>query len=233
MVSNYVALNWREHHALKFRAINDFSHAKHEHLLPVSKEEYCRLACDYPLVFVKNSETGQFQAVALTGIAPGQNLYWQQDRWQARRLPQTVQLEPFSFVVIDGNLQLAIRQQTPWLDLAEGVPLFEAEGVESVWLQQKRAQVLRYLQQLQLSREWVFRLLELELLEPKVLQLANGQQINGLYLISQQKLAQLSKEQLSELHQQGDMLLIMAHIISLQHIETLVQWAQIQLDGER
>lgn len=226
MITNQVVLNPQLHRALKFRPTSEIGEAWHTHLFPVALDEFPQLACEYPLVFVKNSETGQFQAVALTGFQPGQNLYWQGNRWQARQLPQSVLAYPWSLVVMAGQLQLAISDAAACLHPHDGLPLYVDHAVEAPWLQQRRHALVRQAQQLQLLREWTQRLVALDLLQAQILQFADGQQINGLYLISQEKLQQLRPDQLQQLTQQGDMLLIMAQVISLQHIDTLVQKAQ-------
>lgn len=214
------------HRHLKLTSANHLQQFSRDHVLPVDAEEYLQLACEYPLVFVKNSETGQFTAVALTGLVSGSNLYYQAGQWQAATLPRTVQNYPLTFQMAAGQLQLAVQDSETALDRQHGIPLYAADGAESAELSQRRAQLIRHLQQLHLLREWVGRLEALDLLQAQVLQLQDGQQINGLYLVNQQRLKQLSAEQLKQCHQGNDMLLIMAHILSLQHLSRLVLWAQ-------
>lgn len=219
-------LNPVVHRALKLKSAINFTPFRGEHVLPVDAEEYPQLACEFPLVFVKNSETGQFESVALTGLVSGSNLYWQAGEWRATRVPRTIQNYPLTFQVDAGKLQLAVIAADMALDSQQGMPLYAADGSESAELSERRAQLLRHLQQLHLMREWVQRLVALDLLQAQVLQLQDGQQINGLYLLNQQRLNQLSPEQLKQCHQGNDMLLMMAHVLSLQHLARLVQWAQ-------
>ncbi len=212
------------HRAYKLSALADFSHAQHEHLVPVALGEYCQLASDYPVVFVKNSQTGQFQAVALTGLIAGDNLYCHQNTWRAAQLPQWLKLYPFAMVVQDNQLRLAIVNNCPLLNQSEGLAFYLADGQEAPLLQQRRAQWLQHLQQTQLMRAWVQRLATADVLEAKVLQLADGQEINGLYLVSEHKLQNLSPEQHQAFHLAGDAQYINAHFKSLANIQRLVQW---------
>ena len=53
---------------------------KTQHLVPVVAHEFARVANEFPMSFVKNNETGTFQAVAMFGLEPGENLICR--RWR-------------------------------------------------------------------------------------------------------------------------------------------------------
>ena len=52
---------------------------KSQHLVPVVAHEFARIANEFPMAFVKNNESGQFQAVAIFGLEPGENLFIEDD----------------------------------------------------------------------------------------------------------------------------------------------------------
>ena len=64
--------------------------------------EIPRLVIEYPMAFTKHSETGQYICVALFGVDPDRNLYWQDERWNSFTVPLNVGRQPF-FVGLADN----------------------------------------------------------------------------------------------------------------------------------
>ena len=71
---------------------------KSQHLVPVVAHEFARIANEFPMAFVKNNESGQFQAVALFGLEPGENLFIQDDKWTAAFAPMSMTRYPLGLV---------------------------------------------------------------------------------------------------------------------------------------
>ena len=94
-MNNYIPLNSQEHKNLKFKKLDNVGHSSELHLTPVNVQEFSILCHDYPIVFVKDSETGQFRAVALLGIKPKQNLYLTDGGWEAEYIPEYLRQYPF------------------------------------------------------------------------------------------------------------------------------------------
>lgn len=226
MSSQVQVLNAAAHLQLKLQADPLFSHAAQDQMLPVVLTEFGQLACEYPLVFVKNADTGQLKAVALTSLQAGLNLFHQPTGWRASQIPQTLLQYPFTLLPDHaGQPVLAALLNSPLLSDSQGTPLFNPDGSASVLQQQLHGQLKRFLASLQQTQAFIQRLSELALFEAQTLQLADGTEIAGLYLISQAKLSTLPPEVLRQLQLSGELRLIYAHLLSLQHIEKLLRWS--------
>jgi hypothetical protein len=57
--------------------INDsnMAHVSSQQVIPIVFQEFLAAARNYPIVFVKNTDTGRFQSVCVLGIKPGQNKF--------------------------------------------------------------------------------------------------------------------------------------------------------------
>ena len=95
-MTNIVPLHHQQHANLKVQDIRDFTRFKEQHLIPVVVQDFIPLAAEFPIAFVKNTETGQFTAVAMMGIKPNINLYCQAPSWPAEVVPSSFFNYPFS-----------------------------------------------------------------------------------------------------------------------------------------
>ncbi|MEO3864362.1 SapC family protein [Rheinheimera fenheensis] len=224
-------LNQANHSGLKLAYDPSFAQVKNEHLLPVVVHEFSRLALDYALVFVKNAATGAFQPVALTGLAAGQNLYYQPQGWQADSAPMIARNYPLVLIEDASNpeqLLVGVNEASELLNAQHGEALFSADGSESEFLIKRKQQLEDFYQSSQLTSAFVAQLAELQLLQPQTLNVTlaqQKQQLTGLYFIDEQKLNALSAEQFDQLRQRGFLSLVYAHLISLRNIERLVKKA--------
>ena len=57
---NFQALNSHQHQNLKIKADGKFSHASNSHVVPLSVFELTQAQADYPIVLIKDSQTGHF-----------------------------------------------------------------------------------------------------------------------------------------------------------------------------
>jgi len=226
MSSDVAVLDVVAHAQLKLRPDASFAHAANEQMLPVVLTEFVQLACEYPLVFVKNAETGQLKAVALTSLQAGQNWFYRPTGWQASQIPQTLRQYPFTLLPdAAGQPVLAVLRSSSRLSDSDGIALFNPDGSPSTLQQQLSEQLTRFLLALQQTQLFIQRMTELGLLEAQQLQLADGREISGIYLISQTKLSSLPAGVLQQLQQSGELRLVYAHLLSLQHIEKLLRWS--------
>lgn len=222
------------HAGLKLGQSHTYPQVKTEHLLPVVVHEFNRLALEYPLVFVKNADTGAFQPVVLTGLSAGQNLYYSEQGWQADATPQVIRNYPLLLIQDANNagqLLVGINEASALLNASDGEALFDAAGNETAFLQQRKQQLADFLQHSQITAAFVSALTELDLLQPQKLTLTLGQQkqqLNGLYLLDEQKLNALTTAQFDSLRQRGFVAPIYAHLLSLRNIERLVKKASSQ-----
>jgi hypothetical protein len=102
--------------------------------------EFRRLACDYPILFRQDDETGAFSALALFGFEPGENLFLDGNQWDAVNKPLAMAVQPFLVGRSrdgEGPGQVHIDLDHPRVSSGgEGVKLFEPSGVPTPYLEQ-------------------------------------------------------------------------------------------------
>lgn len=230
MTAQIVPLLKEQHKHLRISFNKPYSHVVHEHLLPVVLHEFPQVAAEHPIVFVKNTETGSFQSVALVGLEPGSNLFCKEDQWRANYIPQVVRNYPLMLTPDPSNetqLLVGVDQASERVSSVEGEALFTEQGEESEFLQQRKQQLGDFFDRSRMTKEIVAIFTELELLQPQQLTLhVNGKpsEINGLYLIDEQKLNALPVDTFIEFRDKGFLTAIYAHLISIQQIQRLTRW---------
>lgn len=191
--------------------------------------EFRELQAHYPIVFAKSGDGASFDALALLGFEHGENLFLGPDGWDARYLPLSIERQPFLIGRSSGNEQellIHVDMDSPRLSTSEGEPLFLSYGGTSEHLE-RVSSVLRTLHDgLQTGRDFFAALVHLELIESFVLdiELDDGSQnrLAGFYTIHEERLAQLSPEQLGRLHAAGYLQAIYMAVASLSRFRDLI-----------
>src|SRR5262245_35962613 len=75
------------HKNLRVQDEQAFGACKDTAMCAVVLNELPRLVIEYPLAFTKHAETGQYVCVALFGVDPDRNLFWQDERWNSATVP--------------------------------------------------------------------------------------------------------------------------------------------------
>lgn len=222
------------HGHLRLSNEQDVSHVAGQQLLPLLATEFVRAASEYPIVFVKNSESGQFQAVLLAALAEGRNEFVLGKQWQGQYMPEVLRYYPLCLAVDpqdEGQLVVALNESSPRLNSQQGQPLFNQDGTESRFLEDNKRGLAGYFDAQQLTGVFIARLAELSLLSPQQLSVSihgQPQQLNGLYVIDEVKLNTLASADFSELRQRGFLPAIYAHLLSLHRLRHLVDRAASQ-----
>ena len=222
-----VPLTKEQHAATKINNHNAFSHISGEHMLPVVVHEFVVAGAEFPIVFVKANEG--FQPVAMLGLAAQQNLFMQGNEWQALYVPRAVRNYPLVLVqdkAESERLLVALDESSERVGQTEGNALFNADGAESEFLTHRKQQMAEYLDMGVITRNFVEKLQSLELIKEQVLTLTikgEERRINGIYLIDEPKLNELSDEVFLELRKSGYLTAIYALLMSLQHTQKLVR----------
>ncbi|WP_299793889.1 SapC family protein [uncultured Shewanella sp.] len=224
-------LNNAEHSGISIIESNDFSRFSNEHLIPVLAQDFLPLATEFPIVFVKNTETGRFTPVAMMGLKIGVNLYCQDSSWHSNVTPLGFSNAPLSLmktseqsdevmVCIDLNSHLVVKEG--------GHRLFIDSKEQSEYLK-KRTQALLDIDSFNQQTANICQFLSsLKLLEPKQLslKLLNNKtvmNIDGIYVIDKERLNDLSDEDFLSLKNRGILPLIYAHQLSLQQFSRLIK----------
>lgn len=186
-------------------AIKDLTALGH---MQIACAEITAAAGDFPLVFLKDAQTGQFRLVALMAFDGRRNLFVSDRGWHATYLPRAIQRQPFAWVAgTDGRLGLAIDVDHPRVGDPEGSPLFDPVGAESAFLMARRQSMAQMLDDAQETEAAIAAWAGLGLIQPFPIALlhAGGQQerIEGLYTISGARLSALSDGDALTLYRSG------------------------------
>ncbi len=193
--------------------------------------EFKRLACEFPILFRLDAESGAFSAHALFGLAPGENLFLQGDRWDASCKPLSTAIQPFLVgrgQDDDAPGQVHVDMDHPRVAGAEhGMRVFDDEGKPTPYLE-KIADMLGALDAgYRASGEFYTLLRRYELLEPFSMDVTlddgSSNRLVGYHLIDEAKLAALEPAMLNELHALGHLEAVYMAIASLGNLTKLVR----------
>src|SRR5690606_1775680 len=120
------------------------------------------------LVFTKNNHDGRFVPVALLGLDEGENLFYQNQRWDALSIPLNIARQPFflsSPQSPEDELLICIDAQSPALG-DTGEPLFDDSGQPAEYLQNIKTTLGQLTASEVQTRAFTEQLVHLELLMP-------------------------------------------------------------------
>lgn len=230
MSINMVALDSAKHKNLHIKVDPNYGHISQSNMVPVVAFEFLKAASDYPIVFVKQQETGKFKSVALMGIEQGENLYFNEGQVHADYVPVNVRRYPFGAggnSAQDGNMVLCIDENSHLLNDKEGVRVFSEDGKPSEATLQASDLIMDLLAKDQATDIFIDFLVEHDLLHATELTLKLGEggerKINGVYKVNEEKLTQLSDEVALALYKKHYFAAIYAHLGSLTKINRLLQ----------
>ncbi len=206
----------------------------------VGLNEIARLVVEYPIVFTRNDDTGQYVCVALFGCSPTENVYWQDGRWNSFMVPLNVGRQPFNVGLADNpqagagqkELVSCIDVENSAVQTERGEPLFDETGADTPYLRHKLAMLAELVGDERRCREFTERATTLELIRPFQLELkAQGVQtrkIAGLHTIDEGKLRALDGATLADLNSRGYLHAMYAMLSSLGQLQILARRSVMQ-----
>jgi len=227
MLNEITLLEHEKHGDIKIIESN-YEHTVEQHIVPVNLHEIARAATEYPIVFVKNTDNGEFQSVAMLGLKPGTNLSVKDGKWQGLYIPAVVRNYPLGLALnsdIKDRIWIGVHEGASELSSTEGQALFEG-GKETEYLEKRKKMLIKHFEEAQISREILHFLAEKELLITQVLTVdiaGEKHNIDGLYFIDETKLNALSDEDYLELRKRGLLGPIYGHLSSLNQVNRLAR----------
>jgi hypothetical protein len=234
IMTQHVLLNSVEHKHIKVNTARSEALGDNLWFCPTFPAEFRPAQTYYPIFFHKDSQTGKFYPITLFGFKDNENLFLNEDGWDAGYIPLAVQRQPFLIgqqrFVEDGVEQIQrvihIDLDNPRVNETTGEALFLEFGGNTDYLDQV-ADMLETLHHGMSDAElFVDTLLTLDLIESVNIdvQLNDGSkhQMIGFYTISEETLNQLTGEQLASLHQNGYLQAIYMMIASQTRIRDLL-----------
>lgn len=229
MTSAINTLSFESHNQIKIKDSNDYQHAKNQQVVPLIVHEFARASAEMPIVFVKNAETGAFQAVALLGLSSNENLFYSADKWLSPYLPALVTHHPFALMPTqndENQLQMVLKEDSHLVSKTQGEALFDDNGNETEYLTKRKNALGRYFENSHITTAFTQQLNDKALLSQKNLSLdLNGEKIaiDGVYLVDEKVLNSLSDADFLELRQKGFLAPIYSHLSSLHQLSRLAQ----------
>lgn len=195
--------------------------------------EFKHVQADYPIFFLKDKDTNQFSAIALFGFEQGENLFLSDEGWEASYIPMFVEREPFLIGFqqeqSNGEAQplIHIDMDSPRVNEEAGINVFLEHGGNSEYLN-RISTILKTLHDSKESTDLFLNTIQdLELIEPLNLdiQLNDGSnnRLSGFHTINEDKLSNLSGQQLESLNKSGLLHVIYMVIASHANLTSLIQ----------
>jgi hypothetical protein len=237
-MSSPVLMQNDKHANLKATHSGDYTRYKERHLIPIVAQDFFNLASEFPLVFVKNGDSGDFIPVAVMSLREGQNLYCATDQWQALVVPLSFSNAPFSIARTDAEgdqFAVLIDEDSPMLSETEGEPLFKEGGEKTDYLEQRIDSIVHVSQQVQQTQAICKLLVEKNLLTTSQIQLQHRPDgrtynIDGIYTVNETVLNELTDAEFLELREKGLIAMICAHLSSLQQLRRI---SQMQYEADK
>jgi len=191
--------------------------------------EFIHLQAHYPIVFRKTQEGLGFDAFALLGFVPGENLFLGPDGWTVNYVPLAIQRQPFLIGVSGEELTVHVQIDSPRIATQpdQGEAVFLPHGSPTDYLERINSTLLAIHQGVQSMPAFIAALMEHELLEAFVVdaQLEDGSKhrLDGFYTINENKLNALSGTALEALQRAGYLKPIYMVIASMGNFRDLIE----------
>jgi hypothetical protein len=192
--------------------------------------EFRRVQNEFPILFRRDLDRGQFSALALFGFENGENLFVEDGQWTARYRPLALSIQPFLVgrSAARDETEVHVDLDHPRIAGAgdEGVRAFDDDGRPTEYLEAVIAGLDELDQGYRGIGDFFAALQRYELLEPFSLdvELRDGSKhrLVGYHLIDEEKLSALEPGAVAELHSDGYLMPIFMAVASLSNISSLV-----------
>ncbi|WDE14581.1 SapC family protein [Thalassomonas haliotis] len=247
-MANAVRLNHLEHKNLRVNSKNSVKLGDNVISTLTYPSEFIHIQRQYPILFSKHPQTGDFQSVALLGLEKDENLFLKRGKWQGSYIPAVIAKGPFLIGFepqeikgqVVNNPVIYIDMASPRVSLLSerssennaedskgaGEVLFLENGEQSPYLQQITRALATINDGANLSKAMFDAFSRYDLIEAVNLDITlnNGRQINlgGNYTIHREKLAALGGDALAQLNRAGFLSLAFAVVASLDNVSKLV-----------
>lgn len=198
--------------------------ARHHHAV-LGLSEIMLAAVDYPVLLMKDGDTGAFSIIALFGFGPGQNRYVIDGRWVATWVPGAMLRYPFYHDETAPH-GVAIDEDCSLLNAAGGAALF-VDGAPSSLLSGIAETIAALVDDIAAAQSLARTLAANGLVRPLTMVLTESDgrenQLDGLYAISPQALDGLDDNTVVSLHRQGALRAAAVMAASLGQLERVRQ----------
>jgi hypothetical protein len=227
---NMVPLDSVKHQNLRINVDRNYGHVNSQNMTPLLASEFLQASTNFPIVFVKQQETGKFKSVGVLGLNTGENLVFCDNKVHSNYIPVNVRRYPFAAGgknADESEMVLCIDENSALLNENEGIQIFDESGKPSEATQQVTNLLTDILAKDAATDIFIEFLVEHDLLQPAEITFQLGEegdrQINGLYKVNEEVLNELSDEEALTLYKRKYFAAIYAHLASLSQFKRLLQ----------
>jgi hypothetical protein len=227
-----VPLNRTQHKDLRLKSIPGVKFAAAAHSVPLTGAEFPIAARDVPILFAGQSmeDAGP---MALLGLRQNENLLVDENGQWAQGVYVPAFVRRYPFILAEKPAGAEGDDFTVFLDEAyegfgseEGERLFKEDGSDSEILANAVGFLGEFQQHVARTHWFMDQLRKHQLLEPRNIRLekdGNAINLNGLFVVNEEKLRQLDEKTAHEFLKEGVLGWIYAHLLSLPNIDRLAQ----------
>jgi hypothetical protein len=191
--------------------------------VPTFITEFGDIQREYPILFRKDPASNELMAVALLGLQRDENLFLEDDHWDASYIPGVISRGPF-FIGRDSVLHVDLDD--PRVSETEGESLFLEQGGMSTYLQRVALGLKGLSDGLAVNQQMFAAYASLNLIEAVEIEVTISETerypLTGFFTISAQKLAALDGEGLLELNKAGFLFAAFLVVSSLNNVRKLI-----------
>lgn len=230
-----VPLNRDAHKDLRLKAVPNVRFAMNTHSVPLTGAEFGVAARDLLIVFAGNS-AADCGPIALLGLRENENLFIDAEgQWTSNAyMPAFMRRYPFVLAekpeAKDGDdFTVFLDEAYEGFNDTDGERLFKEDGTDGEILTNAVAFLGEFQQNIARTKKFMEQLVKHDLLEPRNVQLKKGGEggkainLNGLFVINEEKLRALNAETMHELLVEGVLGWAYAHLLSLLNIDRLAE----------
>lgn len=227
---NMIPLDSVKHKNLRINVDSNYSHVSHQNMTPLLASEFLAASTNFPIVFVKQQDTGKFKSVALLGLEADENLIFANNKVHSNYIPVNIRRYPFAAggkAADESEMILCIDENSTLLSESEGADIFDENGKPSKSTQQITTLLTDMLAKDAATEIFISFLVENDLLHATEVKLQLGKegdkQLNGLYKVDEEALNELSDEEVLTIYRHKYFPAIYAHLASLSQFNRLLQ----------
>jgi hypothetical protein len=227
-----VPLNRTQHKDLRLKGIPNLQFAAAAHSVPLTGAEFPAAARDLPILFAGQT-MDDAGPMALLGLRPNENLLVDANGHWAPGIYVPAFVRRYPFILAEKPAGAEGDDFTVFLDEAyvgfgndEGERLFKEDGTDSEMLTNAVGFLGEFQQHVVRTHAFMDQLRKHQLLEPRNIRLekdGNAINLNGLFVVNEEKLRQLDEKTAHEFLEEGVLGWIYAHLLSLPNIDRLAQ----------
>ena len=225
-----VPLDSAKHKNLRINVDRNYGHASEHNMVPLLASEFLPASTNFPIVFVKQQETGAFKSVGLLGLDEKENLIFSNGKVKSNYIPVNFRRYPFSAAGKNTNeseMMLCIDESSSLLNEHEGSLLFNDDGKPSETVNSVTHLITDILAKDAATDVFIAFLTEHDLLQPAEVTLQLGDEgnkkLNGLYKVDEEALNELSDDVVLTLYKRKYFAAIYTHLASLGQFNRLLQ----------